>query len=491
MLTYQDFCQTRSLVFPKLLVEAIQVYQKSSFSHYTYLEGLEANDPNGLAWVVDLLGDAIEPPPMNLMPLMLVDESSVACAVCIFEDEVFDDEPEGYALQVVRWHIGEVPVEYQAELLDQDAFFYIDSFFLELGTRENNRNKVMELAKKHQVEGLQLKSTNLRPVQLACQNVIIGLATLRHDSFFDGLRVPAYATCEVPHLAANEGDRALIALLLCDAFKNGGTMEIRFGSRHQEELVPHSLQRYSRALGIKVGAEDKHAVTPIEARNLFLAVTPMPDDLRGRAMDLMDRGVVTPERLCFSLMSGIWSTSELDYILSTSSRVFCILQGGSEVNLRRSRLAELETCRAALMTGMLIKRLDNSDNLADSLDGVRVFEDQTKKTIWSISEDDGIIAMETGWIDQLPWTAQSDERLKLDEEQGLLIVPRALPTPDDCALVSSLSSLYPNMLVALLTAADMGQVVPTEVPVLLCPLRVGELDLEIEKRLTSSRVGRL
>jgi hypothetical protein len=62
-----------------------------------------------------------------------------------------------------------------------------------------------------------------RPVQLACQNVIIGLSAFAHDAEFDGLRVPAYLTCEVPHLATHEGNRALCALMLCDAYHSGGT----------------------------------------------------------------------------------------------------------------------------------------------------------------------------------------------------------------------------------------------------------------------------
>lgn len=494
LLTYQEFCQTRSIVFPKVLVSALQIFQKSDYSDHVFVEGLEATDPKGLAWIVDLLGDAIDPLPENLLPILRVDESSVACAVCLFEDELLGDEPEDYALQVVRWHIGDVPAEHQGELLDRDAFLYLESGYKELAKREDNRQSVMKLAKRYHADfvtkGWRPKSTNLRPVQLACQNVIVGLATLSHDSFFDGLRVPAYATCEVPHLAANEGDRALIALLLCDAFQNGGTMEIRFGSYQNETPVPPSLKRYSRALGIKVGDEDECAVTPIESRNLFLAVTPMPDDLRGRSLDLIDRGIITPERLCFSLMSGIWSAVELDYIFSTSSRVSSILQGGSDVEFRRSRLAELETCRAAMMTGMLIKRLENSDAAAGSSDCVRVFEDEANKTIWSVSEDDGIVAIETGWIGNLPWSAELDERLNLEEGQGLLVVPRSLPTSEDCALVSHLSSAYPNVIAVLLTPNDMRTVAPPEIPVLSCPLRMGELDLEIEKRLTSSRVGR-
>jgi hypothetical protein len=101
---------------------------------------------------VDLLGDAVDPLPENLVPILRVDESSVACAVCLFEDELLDGEPEGYALQVVRWHVGDVPAEYQGELLDRDAFLYLESGYKELAKREGNRESVINLAKRYQAE---------------------------------------------------------------------------------------------------------------------------------------------------------------------------------------------------------------------------------------------------------------------------------------------------------------------------------------------------
>ncbi|MEL6357967.1 MAG: hypothetical protein AAFQ37_13655, partial [Bacteroidota bacterium] len=100
--------------------------------------------------------------------------------------------------------------------------------------------------------------------------IIIGLASLHYDPVFDGLRVEAYVTCEVAHLAAGEADRAMAALLLCDAFQCGGTMEIRFGRAGQERPVPAALRRFARVRGVEIGASDVNSISPAEARELFI-----------------------------------------------------------------------------------------------------------------------------------------------------------------------------------------------------------------------------
>ena len=94
--------------------------------------------------------------------------------------------------------------------------------------------------------------------------MIVALAAFAQDSAFDGLSVVAWQTCEVPHVATHEANRALAALTLCDAFKSGGTMEIRFDRParltstagrivfhgHPENAVPASLRRYGRTVGV-------------------------------------------------------------------------------------------------------------------------------------------------------------------------------------------------------------------------------------------------
>jgi hypothetical protein len=301
--------------------------------------------------------------------------------------------------------------------------------------------------------------------------------------------VEEFVTCDVPHLATHEANRALIAVMLCDAFQSGGTMEIRFGPQGKEWEVPSPLQRFARTQGLNAGKEDPNAITPAEARKLFLAVTPMPEELRTRCAVVIDRGAVTPERLCFTLMSGTWGALELAYVLATSSRVESILKGGGEFNRRPERLAELETCRAALMAGMLFRRLSSKDNAAGKSDSVRVFEDSVTQLEFSVFDEEGAVAF-TGFSGAAPWWSARASPPLLDATMPLIVVPRGLPTPEDLKLVEKLRDRHAGSLVALLTPADSAELLPRNVPVMRCPDRVSELDAKVERRSLALRIGR-
>jgi hypothetical protein len=463
-----------------------------------YWPGGDPGQANSLATGGRLLGDAVWAAPDNYLPLMPVDEESIACVVCVRSGED-DSVAEAKGGEVLRWHLGAIEERYQGALLDSDAALWLASVAEELAGRRPSLERIKSRAAIYHSAYLEKLSAGggkggerprsfvQRPVQLACQNVIIGLAVLQQDSTFDGLRVRDYLTCEAPHLATHEANRAMAALILCDAFQCGGTMEIRFGPPDRRVPVPPALRRYGRAQGIDIGVEDHAAITPAEARRLFMAVTLMPDELRMRTATWFDRGLLSPERVCFTLMASIWSPLELDYLLATSTRALSILEGGAPAALRRARLAEAESCRAALMAGMLHRRVTARDGAgADS--GVRVFEDARETAPWAVLEESGAvaIAMEPA---QLPWRPPGRVSGAAQGAGYAVLLPRALPTPMDLDLLRACAADHPEAEALLLVPADMAELIPSDVPLLVCPDRLGELDAAIERKLGASRIG--
>lgn len=491
---YGGFCSERALYCPAGLPHLLAGPLGKALDQLVYWPDRDPGQPNSLAHGLDLLTRAVEPPPPNLLPLIPVDARSIACAVCFTQEESDDAEAaaqEAAPCSVVRWHLGACPPFAQGALLDSDAELYLDSIASELAVRPQMLGRLRDVAARYQSEFVDRKrrprSHQLKPIQVACQNVIVGLATMYQDVTFDGLRVEHYLACEAPHLAAHEGDRALLAILLCEAFQCGGTMEIRFGAARGESGLPESLRRYGRTLGIALGAEDRSAISPAEARTLFLAITPMTDDLRERCADAMDRGLIAPERLCFTLMANHWDAQELDYILATSPRAASILAGGTAAEDQLARLAELETCRAALMAGMFARRLSSRDGAASSQDGVRVFEDSRADVQVRVLDEAGAIALarpEEG----IPWLRAA--AVGADRGGPLIAVPRGLPVPADLACVATLAKAHPDATVALLVPADMAALLPPGQPLLVCPDRLAQLDAQVERRLAALELGR-
>ena len=434
------------------------------------------------------------PLPEWLLPLAWADEESIACLVT-------EDRDPGFSFgEVRRLLLRRVPAALQLTLLDIDPLLYVSSLEEELAARPEGLRRVLDQIGPAYEDSYLAKEKRprdfvVRPVRIACQNVIVALAAIAQDSSFDGLSVPAWQTCEVPHVATHEANRALAALTLCDAFQNGGTMEIRFDRDarvikngrpityhgHPERQVPASLRRFGRTVGVVLGAEDPKAITPDEARDLFLAITPMPAELRERVDHAVAHRGITPERMCFLLLSQVWREIEMDYLLA-APRSQSILSGGAAWTDRAARQAESEICRGAVTAGMLFRRLNGTDSAPSATGEVRVVEDRTKGIAWSINSDEAAITF-TG-IDPrepVPWT------FGLSGIDTLTVHPRTAAT--DGAIEAALNSRLPGHK-ALLLPADVPGPANAAIRVLRCPDRLADIDKSIEERLLKSRVSR-
>lgn len=435
----------------------------------------------------------------GLLPLAIVDDASLAVVAMRVLPGI---AAEGH---VLRLFTSPVADDFQLALLDVDPMLYVSSLAEELKARPLGLNRILDeigpaYLASHISHEKRPRDYVVRPIRIACQNVILGLAAVAQDSSFDGLTVPAWQTCEVPHVATHEGNRALAALMLCDAFQNGGTLEIRFDRRtqlrldgktktyqgHPEGRVPASLRRYGRTVGVLLGAELPGAITPSEARALFQAITPMTTSLRTRADRVATIHGLSPERLCFALLSGVWSAIELDFLLATSARAVSILDGGAPWSDRLARQAESEACRAAVMIGMFHKRIDALDAAGPADEGIaRVVEDRKRGVTWAIEEDDGVVTLHgLDEVASIPW---SKARPGADTVH---VVPRSAVSRATINLLSRLVERTEEP-VALLVPRDAPEPqCPEGVFVLRCPDRLADIDKVIEGHLLTMRISR-
>jgi hypothetical protein len=442
------------------------------------------------------------PPELSeaLLPLAIVDEASLACTVLT---PLSDGERMFAPGTVIRLFLSSVDIRHQLAPLDIDPLLYIASLEEELTARGTGLDRILdEIGPAYEQAYIEHakrpRDFILRPIRLACQNVIVALAAIAQDSTFDGLSVAAWQTCEVPHVATHEGNRALAALMLCDAFARGGTMEIRFDrpasitldgrpvryAGHPETRVPASLRRYGRTVDVLLGTDDPAAISPREARELFLAITPMPEDLRGRISNIAIRRGIAPERACYALLSQVWREIELDMLLATSEHAASILAGGADWTHRSQRQSESDACRAALLAGMYFRRLNGRDNAAATADGVRLVEDVSGGVSWTIHEADATVTYRLPTPTAPPWAPPD---AALPAATALTVVPRVRVSEHDEELVRA--SIAAGTPAALLVPGDTLLPTPT-VPVLRCPDRLDDLDRTIEDKLLTSRISR-
>ncbi len=433
----------------------------------------------------------------SLLPLCLVDEGSIAVVAI---DAAIPGTREGH---VYRLHLSTVPAEHQLQLLDIDPLLYVASIEEELVARKAGLRRVLDqigpaYERSHLDKEKRPRDFVVRPVRVACQNVIVALGAIAHDSSFDGLSVPAWQTCEVPHVATHEANRALAALTLCDAFQSGGTMEIRFDRKsrivhkgnpldlpgHPEMAVPASLRRFGRTVGVSLGDEDHAAISPREARDLFLAITPMPPALRTRVNDAVENRGIAPERICFLLLSQVWREIEMDYLLATTGRAASILSGGADWTDRFARQAESEICRGAVTTGMLFRRLNATYGAPGGGEVVRVVEDRTKGIQWEVRPNVAAVTL-TGLdpSEPVPWTFATSA------VDTLTVFPRTAISADVLGEIAD-ADVPGDKAILVPADAPTPSAMPSPVRVLRCPDRLADIDKAIEDRLLKSRISR-
>ncbi len=211
----------------------------------------------------------------------------------------------------------------------------------------------------------------------------------------------------------------------------------------------------------------------------------MPGGLERRLHEAVSRGLASPERLCYTLLAQVWRDIEVDFLLATSERAGGILRGGANWEFRSQRQAEAQLARAGLMTGMLHRRLDTKD-AAGAADEARVLEDSRAGVTWSVIEELGAVMFEGLHAEPMPWQEGAAE---CQEGGSLIVCPRPLPTAEDVAAVRSLTEIAPAALV-IPSDGELSGLDTTDIVVLRCPDRLGELDFAIEKNLLKLRLAR-
>jgi hypothetical protein len=278
--------------------------------------------------------------------------------------------------------------------------------------------------------------------------------------------------------------------------RQGTAVEIKveYDGHPEGGRVPASLRRYGRTVGVPLGEDDPAAISPREARQLFLAITKMPGDLRRRINRAVGHGVASPERLCYTLLSGTWRELELDFMLAVSPRVGSIISGGSDWHQRPDRQAESEIARASYMVGMLYQRLNATDNASGDVNGLpgaaRVIEDERVGISWRVLEDVGVVVFAGLRSAMLPWQPP-DGRVQVGHGEEVAVVPRTFATQDDIALCRALKANFPHVAMLLPRDARPSMLVgQDQLLTLHCPDRLSEIDRAIESKLLGARTSR-
>ncbi len=253
--------------------------------------------------------------------------------------------------------------------------------------------------------------------RLASKDIILGVATHQFNSTSRRLDVRAYFCGEHPIFEELEPTRAMIAVLLCQSYQSGNSLEINF-----EHGIPFDVRALiERHLG-KVISGHETLLTDEVTLPLFISICGLSKDLQSR----LESQRVPIAAICFSIFRGTWSSLQVNALLERGIPLAWLFR--RPPNAIHSPLPYyhlVQNLRAVLLEEYAIKRLEN-----------RQFGDSTSKRINAYSGE-----FFTGYVSDLPLEASGDDSsVQIPARQPFLIRP-ILPLSPEASLDAVAKSL--------------------------------------------------
>jgi len=448
--------------------------------------------------------------PLDLMPIEELNDGRFACLRCS-QTQPFKEDTE-----VVIWNPFATPDEQRSELVSPNFSTYLYERLAEWKYREPGLKTMEYHVRRFEEEYLKLgklpRNHVWRPYRFCVQDVVIGLVVVCHSLENNCLEVDVCLTSDVPEYEPDSGAKMTSVFLLSEAYKCGGTMEIRFSEYVEGGRVPAALCRLARGLGVDLNHVAEGRITPSEARQFYMALTGFSPHLRDQIVALSRQGRLSQERACYVVHHGVWTRPEVESIVFGSQRPDSIFSGDTLPEQRHLYIQDILHARAAILGGFLDRKLARRERVDG--DVAIDLEDDTRRL--DITFDPGFYAKIYQCDEDLPvpWLkGQSQGQEIVPAGHRLVALVRAREVSDsnlrfqrDLKVASELVESFRQQSlpahIFILTPRDFEELPPDVrdrllaaailegVGVMVCPETVASLDADASRRLTSSRILR-
>jgi len=199
------------------------------------------------------------------------------------------------------------------------------------------------------------KARHWRVHRCCVHDLVVGLTAFRYNESFNGIEVDTFLSTEHPDYEQGHGTKALMALILSDAYKNGTSMEVRF----KNKSIPKNLLLLINSYDIKLQKEDG-IITHNESVNIFSSLLGIQNETKDRIRLLEEIKEGTLQGVCFLINSRVWTTEEINWLILNASRVKAIIFGRDTPEIRFNYLESLSLGRGALALSKFKEKIQNS-----------------------------------------------------------------------------------------------------------------------------------
>ncbi len=464
-----------------------------------------------IVWALRGLWEVFPEMPRSLIPIRdLAESGAVACIECQSAESKSSEAP------VVLWKFDPQEDEQNPVFLSEGFAAYLSETLTEFKHRRAALSILEQHVAKFETDYLsqgKLPRNHIwRPFRFCSQDVVLGLAVVRHSIDNNCLEVDVCLTSDVPEYEPGSGAKWMASFLLSEAYKCGGSMEIRFSTNVEDGHVPRALCDLCDAYGVVLEHAADGRITPLEARSLYVALTDFSPALRDEIQGLARVARLSEERACYAVHHGLWTRAELETIVLGAPRGDSILGGDAQPEQRHLYQSDLAHARASVMGGLLDRKLakrlrGDADEALDLEDDVRPLE---------VAFDPTYYAKVYCSTEQMPvpWVVgQSQDTAGLPAGVQLIALLRARETEDLTVHLQQDLDLAAECLASLQgqgTAARVSVLVPRDfdnlsqrsrdefadkahalnVDIMVCPDTTVSLDADAARRLSSSRIMR-
>ena len=176
----------------------------------------------------------------------------------------------------------------------------------------------------HSKGGKLPRSHDWRPYRYCIQDVVFGMTVVRHERVYNCLEIDVFLTAKIQEYDVLAGAQALAVFLLSEAYKCGGTMELRFKGGH----IPEELQSLAARYNVDLGAGT--SISSLAAKKFYAVLTGFNAAVQERLAEMELSGAISMSRACYSVHHGIWTREQVEMIVLGSQRPDSLLSGSAQ-----------------------------------------------------------------------------------------------------------------------------------------------------------------
>jgi hypothetical protein len=308
------------------------------------------------------------------------------------------------------------------------------SYFLErLNAPKNKASHAMEILRGHIQEyqrkfnydhsrgGKLPRNHDWRPYRFCIQDVVFGSTVVRHSKEHNCLEVDVFLPAEIPNYEPLAGARALTTFLLSEAFKCGGSMEIRFTDKVTNHKIPEALRELANRSGVAIA--NSNTIAPDEAKLLYLALTAFSVDLQERIQSLESSGKLNSVRACYVVHHGIWTREQVEMIVLGSAVPDVVLSGTVQPHERHLYQHSILHARSALLAGGLDRYLRQKKRSSDGEKTIEL-EDNLREFSARFQAASNSLVFQSNEPLVMPWLRQ-EQQVEIPANIPLIVIVRA------------------------------------------------------------------